>query len=380
MTRIWRDQWASVCGPSRQVRADCDAKRPKVGAIGRGPGVLRQAGSGQHSCLGETHGYPSPTPAPDLAAVKTRQQGACSSGTMPSSAQLQIVGEQLCEALDIRAGQKVLDVAAATANVSLAAARRWCEVTSTTMCRPCSRVVAAAPRPKDYALTFQQADAESPWPFGRTRRFERSRLDVRRHVHAPRRRAAAEMARVCKSGGKIGMANWTRRASSASSSRPGQAPAAAGRRQVAGAVGTKARLRSCSRAGVGDRHRAARLRLPLPLGRALPDVFRTYYGPVLKAFAASRPVPRRHSSATSSPWSDNFNRSGDSTMVVPRLPRNRRRPALRCHPSGTAGTAPCGVVLRSVPGGRQDACRVNATRRSSHLGPDAIDQHRAIVP
>src|SRR6478735_913763 len=74
---------------------------------------------------------PSTAPA-DLAAVKTRQQGAWSSGDYAVvGTTLQIVGEQLCEVLDIRAGQKVLDVAAGNGNVSLAAARRWCEVVST---------------------------------------------------------------------------------------------------------------------------------------------------------------------------------------------------------------------------------------------------------
>src|SRR5258708_22094914 len=72
------------------------------------------------------------TPSPDLAAVKTRQQGAWSSGDYAIvGTTLQLVGEQLCEALDIRSGHKVLDVAAGNGNVSLAAARRWCEVTST---------------------------------------------------------------------------------------------------------------------------------------------------------------------------------------------------------------------------------------------------------
>src|ERR1700694_2489535 len=75
---------------------------------------------------------PSQTPPVDLAAVKTRQQGAWSSGDYAIvGVTLQIVGEQLCEALDLRAGQHVLDVAAGNGNVTLAAARRWCKVVST---------------------------------------------------------------------------------------------------------------------------------------------------------------------------------------------------------------------------------------------------------
>src|SRR5690606_23133606 len=75
----------------------------------------------------ETSGTP-----PDLAAVKTRQHSAWSSGDYAViGTTLQIVGEQLCEALDVRAGQKVLDVAAGNGNASLAAARRWCDVVAT---------------------------------------------------------------------------------------------------------------------------------------------------------------------------------------------------------------------------------------------------------
>src|SRR5690349_22529197 len=69
---------------------------------------------------------------PDLSALKARQHGAWASGDYAVvGTTLQIVGEELCEALDIRSGQKVLDVAAGNGNVTLAAARRWCEVTST---------------------------------------------------------------------------------------------------------------------------------------------------------------------------------------------------------------------------------------------------------
>ena len=71
-------------------------------------------------------------PTPDLTAVKARQQAAWSSGDYAIiGTTLQIVGEQLAEAMDLRSGQRVLDVAAGNGNATLAAARRWCEVTST---------------------------------------------------------------------------------------------------------------------------------------------------------------------------------------------------------------------------------------------------------
>ena len=73
----------------------------------------------------------TPLPAIDLAAVKTRQQAAWATGNYAVvGTTLQSVGEDLCEALDLRAGSRVLDVAAGNGNATLAAARRWCDVTS----------------------------------------------------------------------------------------------------------------------------------------------------------------------------------------------------------------------------------------------------------
>ena len=72
------------------------------------------------------------TPTVDLAALKARQQATWASGDYAVvGTTLQIVGERLCETIDLRAGSKVLDVAAGNGNATLAAARRFCEVTST---------------------------------------------------------------------------------------------------------------------------------------------------------------------------------------------------------------------------------------------------------
>src|SRR3954466_7024703 len=104
---------------------------------------------------------PAP-PVIDLAAVKARQQGAWSSGDYAIvGTTLQIVGEQLCEALDLRAGQKILDVAAGNGNATLAAARRWGRVVST------DYVPALLERGRERAMAegldveFRQVDAES---------------------------------------------------------------------------------------------------------------------------------------------------------------------------------------------------------------------------
>lgn len=87
---------------------------------------------------------------PDLAAVKARQRTAWASGDYAViGTTLQIVGETLCEAVDLRAGERVLDVAAANGNCSLAAARRGASArwSPPTTFRPCSNAAARAPRP-----------------------------------------------------------------------------------------------------------------------------------------------------------------------------------------------------------------------------------------
>ena len=146
--------------------------------------------------------------APDFAALKTRQHGAWSSGDYAVvGTTLQIVGESLCEALDLRAGQSVLDVAAGNGNASLAAARRWCDVVATDYVPALlerARERAAAER---LAIAFQEADAEA-LPF-HDRSFDVGVSTFGVMFTPDQERAAGELARVCRRGGKIGLANWT---------------------------------------------------------------------------------------------------------------------------------------------------------------------------
>ena len=148
------------------------------------------------------------TPPVDLEALKARQQGAWSSGDYAVvGTTLQIVGEELCEALDIRSGQKVLDVAAGNGNVSLAAARRWCDVVAT------DYVPALLERARERAaaerldIEFREADAEAlPFADGS---FDVVVSTFGVMFTPDQDRAAAELLRVCRRGGKIGLANWT---------------------------------------------------------------------------------------------------------------------------------------------------------------------------
>jgi SAM-dependent methyltransferase len=146
--------------------------------------------------------------APDLAAIKTKQQIAWSAGDYSIvGVTLQIVGESLCEALDVRAGQRLLDVAAGNGNCSLAAARRFCEVTSTDYVQDLLNRGKERAEAERLPMTFRLADAEAlPFADGA---FDvvTSTFGV---MFAPDHdKAAAELLRVCRSGGKIGLANWT---------------------------------------------------------------------------------------------------------------------------------------------------------------------------
>src|SRR3954462_5278692 len=99
--------------------------------------------------------------SPDLAAVKARQQAAWASGDYAVvGTTLQIVGEQLCEALDLKPGSKVLDVAAGNGMASLAAARRWCRVISSAYVPAWLRSGRARAEAEGQPIEFVEADAE----------------------------------------------------------------------------------------------------------------------------------------------------------------------------------------------------------------------------
>ncbi|MBV6821764.1 class I SAM-dependent methyltransferase [Pseudomonas sp. PD9R] len=145
----------------------------------------------------------------DLAALKNRQMAAWASGDYAViGTTLQIVGEQLAEACDLLCDEHVLDVAAGNGNATLAAARRGCNVRST------DYVAALLERGEDRAraerldnVVFQMADAEA-LPF-EDASFD-AVLSTFGVMFAPdQTKAASELARVCRPGGRIGLANWT---------------------------------------------------------------------------------------------------------------------------------------------------------------------------
>jgi len=227
------------------------------------------------------------TSSPDFDALKARQHGAWSSGDYAIvGTTLQIVGEELCESLDVRAGQTVLDVAAGNGNATLAAARRWCDVMSTDYVPSLLERGKARATADGLSVQFKEADAEAlPFPDAS---FDAvvSTFGV---MFTPNQdRAASELVRVCKRGGKIGLANWTPGGfiGQVFKTLGGYLPPPAGAKSPA-LWGTKARLdemfaASASEIKVTPKQFVFRYRSP----QHFLDIFRTYYGPVLKAFAA----------------------------------------------------------------------------------------------
>ena len=144
----------------------------------------------------------------DLAAIKARQRTAWSSGDYARiGTTLQIVGETLCEAVDLRSGQHVLDVAAGNGNATLAAARRFADVVSTDYVGSLLDLGRERAKADRLPVTFQEADAENlPFP--------EASFDVVLSTFGVmftpnQEKAASELIRVCRPGGKIGLANWT---------------------------------------------------------------------------------------------------------------------------------------------------------------------------
>jgi SAM-dependent methyltransferase len=255
--------------------------------------------------------------ASDLAAVKGRQQAAWGSGDYAVvGVTLQIVGETLCEAVDLRANQRVLDVAAGNGNATLAAARRFAEVVSTDYVGSLldrGRERAAAER---LPVTFQQADAESlPFPDAS---FDVV-LSTFGVMFAPDQpKVAHELLRVCRPGGKIGLANWTPEGFVGRLFKTigGHVAPPAGVKSPA-LWGTKDHLEALlgegSNVAVTERRFAFRYKSPAHF----LDVFRTYYGPVLKAFAALEGSARVALERDLVALVEEFNVARDGTAVIP---------------------------------------------------------------
>jgi ubiquinone/menaquinone biosynthesis C-methylase UbiE len=265
-----------------------------------------------------TISQPRPSQAVDLRAIKTRQQAAWSSGDYAIvGTTLQIVGEELCEALDVRAGDKVLDVAAGNGNAALAAARRWCDVVAVDYVPALLDRARARAAAEHLDIELHEADAEAlPFP---DRGFDKVVSTFGVMFTPDQERAAGELVRVCRRGGKIGLANWTPDGfiGQVFKTIGKHVPPPAGARSPA-LWGTRVRMSELFEphaASIKSAQRSFAFRYRSP--EHWVEIFRSYYGPMLKTFAALEPAAQSALRADLLALVAQFNRSGDGSMVVP---------------------------------------------------------------
>lgn len=224
-------------------------------------------------------------PSIDLVAVKQRQQTVWSSGDYGVvGTTLTLVGERLCEAADLRSTEQVLDVATGNGNAALAAARRWCETTGIDYVPALLEAGRARAAASHLPITFVEGDAEQiPFPADS---FDVVLSTFGVMFSANQSQAAAELVRVCRPSGRIALANWTpqgfigqffRLMGSYIPPAPGvQSPMRWGTEEGIHALfGDMVRSIQITPRTFSFRYRSAQHWL---------DVFRTYYGPTLKAF------------------------------------------------------------------------------------------------
>ncbi|WP_426954085.1 class I SAM-dependent methyltransferase [Muricoccus radiodurans] len=262
-----------------------------------------------------TLSHPAPAPV-DLVALKARQQATWAAGDYAViGTTLQIIGERICEAVDLRAGERVLDVAAGNGNATLAAARHFAQVTSTDYVGALldrGRERAAAER---LVVAFRQADAEA-LPFDDAS-FDVALSTLGVMFTPNQEKAAAELLRVVRPGGRIGLANWTPEGfiGQVFKTIGKHMPPPAGVKSPA-LWGSEARLAELfpgQRVSVTRQIFHFRYRSP---GHML-EIFRTYYGPMNRAFAALDAAGQAMLESDMLGLMAGMNRGGDDALIVP---------------------------------------------------------------
>ena len=258
------------------------------------------------------------TAAPDLAAIKERQRATWASGDFSVvGITLQIVGESLAEAVDVCAGDRVLDVAAGNGNATLAAARRFAQVTSTDYVPALLAKGRERAQAEGLPVLFRTADVEDlPFDDGS---FDIV-LSTFGSMFAPdHERAAAEMLRVLRPGGRIGMANWTPEGFIGRLFKVvgTHLPPPAGLRSPA-LWGTESHIVDLF-GGASVALRCARRRFKFRYRSAshFTHVFREYYGPTHKEFAALDVTQARALERDITALLDELNTGGAGSLVVP---------------------------------------------------------------
>ncbi len=254
----------------------------------------------------------------DLKALKNRQMTAWSSGDYAViGTTLQIVGELLAEACDLRCDERVLDVAAGNGNATLAAARRGCRVTSTDYVGALLDRGKARAAAEHLDVKFEVADAEA-LPYANAS-FDAVVSTFGVMFTPDQAKAAGELARVCRSGGRIGLANWTPEGFI------GQVFKTLGRHlpppagvQPPSLWGVEGHLRSLfgeNAATIEVTPRVFNFRYRSAAN--FIEVFRTWYGPMHKAFAALPPEGAAVLERDLTDLLNRMNQAGPASLVVP---------------------------------------------------------------
>jgi ubiquinone/menaquinone biosynthesis C-methylase UbiE len=255
---------------------------------------------------------------PDFAAIKQRQQATWASGDFAViGTTLQIVGESLAEAVDVRAGERVLDVAAGNGNATLAAARRFALVTSTDYVPALLDKGRERARAEGLPVQFQVADAEElPFDDGS---FDVVLSTFGAMFTPEHNRAAREMLRVLRGGGRIGMANWTPagfigrlfKVIGAHLPPPAglKSPALWGTEShIVELFGARAEQIRCERRHFNFRYRSA---------AHWVQMFRDFYGPTHKAFAVLDGATQQALQRDITALLEEMNTAGAGSLVVP---------------------------------------------------------------
>ena len=255
---------------------------------------------------------------PDFTAIKAKQNAAWASGDYTKiGVTLQIVGEQLAEAMNLTPGSRILDVAAGNGNATLAFARRWCDVTSTDYVDALLASGRRRAEAESLDVKFEVADVED-LPY-ENNSFD-SVVSTFGAMFAPNQdQTATEIIRVCRAGGKIGFANWT------PNGFIGQVF-----KTLGGHVAPPAGVSSPARWGDESWVRTTfagtcsqqqfnmvdfTFRYPSPA--SFIEFFRTYYGPVHKAFLSLDTAGQTALEHDLLNTVERFNTASDGSMRVP---------------------------------------------------------------
>jgi ubiquinone/menaquinone biosynthesis C-methylase UbiE len=261
---------------------------------------------------------PSASPGPDFAAIKQRQQATWASGDFAIiGVTLQIVGESLAEAADICAGERVIDIAAGNGNATLAAAHRFAKVMSTDYVPALlekGRMRAAA---EGLHVEFREADAEAlPFPDAS---FDLALSTFGVMFTPDHVRSSSEMMRVVRDGGRIGMANWTPEGFIGQLFKTigKHLPPPAGLKSPA-LWGTEAYLKELFGEKAAHIHAERKIfNFRYASTAHWLQVFRDYYGPVHKAFAALDTAAGQALEQDLVALLDRLNTAGPASLVVP---------------------------------------------------------------